>query len=40
MGIFTIFKKSCPEEIYNEIASKIVLASLIYRTKLVDENLN
>ena len=39
MGIFSILKKSSHGEIYNDIASKIVLASLTYRTKIDDENL-
>lgn len=34
MGILSIFRKPTPEEIYQEIASKIVIASLMYRTSL------
>ena len=38
MGLFSSFKKQPPDEIYREIALKIVSASLLYRTTLKEKN--
>ncbi len=38
MGIMSLFRKRLPEDVYKEIASKIVISSLAYRGKLVETN--
>jgi hypothetical protein len=38
MGILSIFKKPAPEEIYEEIASRIILSSFQYRSDLCEDN--
>lgn len=38
MGIMSLFRKRSPEDVYQEIASKIVVSSLAYRTELDEAN--
>lgn len=38
MGIMSLFRKRSPQDIYQEIASKIVVSSLAYRTELDETN--
>ena len=38
MGMLSLFRKRSPKEVYQEIASKIVVSSLAYRTELGETN--
>lgn len=38
MGILSFFRKPIPEEIYEEIASRIILSSFQYRSDLCEDN--
>ena len=38
MGIMSLFRKRSPEDVYQDIASKIVVSSLAYRTELNETN--
>lgn len=38
MGVMSLFRKRSPENVYQEIASKIVVSSLAYRTELDKTN--
>ena len=38
MGILSFFRKPVPEEIYEEIASRIILSSFQYRSYLCEDN--
>ena len=38
MGIFSFFQKKTPQEVYKDVADKIVFASLDYRTNLNEPN--
>ena len=38
MGMLSIFRKSAPQEIYQEIASRIIISSFQYRSDLGEDN--